>query len=114
MDLWIRSQDKTRFIKCVGVEIQENKQNQEFYLWGLKSNCTSYIMAKYKTVNRALEVIDEIQKILTPQVCELAQKIVNNEYSDYNKLTNVYAIMDSCGTVIVSELSSVIYEMPEE
>lgn len=113
MDLWIRSQDKTRFIKCVGLEIRENKQNQEFGL-ALKSDGSSYIMAKYKTVNRALDVIDEIQKLLTPQVCELAQKIVNNEYSDYNKLTNVYAIMDSCGTVNVSELSTVIYEMPEE
>lgn len=60
MDLWIRSQDKTRFIKCVGLEIQVNKQNQEFDLV-LKGNGSSYIMAKYKTLNRALDVIDEIQ-----------------------------------------------------
>ena len=107
MDLWIRSQNKMMLLKIDNAFIDDG------------TICTysgddAFILGEYATKERALEVLDEIQKLLTPQVCELAKKIVNNEYNDYNKLTNVYAIMDGTGTVNVSEISTVIYKMPKE
>jgi hypothetical protein len=104
MDLWIRSQSRSRLIKATDVHLD----------YDTMIKCDKHIVADYSTTERALEVLDEIQKLLTPQVCELAKKIANNEYSDYNKLTNIYAIMDGTGTVNVSEISTVIYEMPKE
>lgn len=104
MDLWIRNQSRRRLIKLNTVFADGNQ------IW-CDNRCW---LGDYNTEERALEVLDEIQKLLIPQVCELAEKIANNEYNDYNKLTNVYAIMDDTGTVNVSEISTVIYEMPKE
>ena len=111
MDLWIRSQDREILVKCNCIDIMWVEGIPNIFVNG---KFPDYIVANYTTKERALEVIDEIQKLLTPQVCALAKKIVNNEYNDYNKLTNVYAIMDGTGTINVSEISTVIYEMPKE
>jgi hypothetical protein len=111
MELWIRSQDRESLIKCNQIDIMWVDGYPCVFL---NSNFPDNVVGSYLTKERALEILDEIQKLLTPQVCELAQKLANNEYSDYNKLTNVYAIMDNCGSVNVSQLSTVVYEMPEE
>ena len=111
MDLWIRSQDREILVKCNCIDIMWVEGIPNIFVNG---KFPDYIVANYTTKERALEVIDEIQKLLTPQVCAKAKKIVNNEYNDYNKLTNVYAIMDGTGTINVSEISTVIYEMPKE
>lgn len=68
MDLWIRSQDKETLIKCENVSID----NENYVLGNLvsddnKSICDYWRLGHYKTKERALEVLDEIQKyILLP------------------------------------------------
>ena len=113
MDLWIRSQDRCELRKVNGVVMAQ--EGKFFAIYPVVKELGELeFLGHYKSEERALEVLDEIQKLLTPQVCELAKKIANNEYNDYNKLTNIYAIMDGTGTVNVSEISTVIYEMPKE
>ena len=64
--MWIRSQDKTVLVKvfdfrvdcCIGLD-------GEYYIQGnLDSNYDSYILGTYKSKERAIEVLDEIQKLL--------------------------------------------------
>lgn len=59
MDLWIRSQNKEILIKCNDIAIKDNgivgyfDKEKEYEDLGV-----------YKTKNRALEVLDEIQKCM--------------------------------------------------
>ena len=65
MDLYIRSQDKTRLIKVFDVYITGNYENiiranfKEHF-----SGCEYIDLGEYVTKERALEVLDEIQNIL--------------------------------------------------
>ena len=65
MELWIRSQDKTRLLKIFEIYIAGTYENelranyQSYY-----SGCSHIDIGKYKTKERALEVLDEIQEIL--------------------------------------------------
>ena len=65
MDLWIRSQDKERLGKIVYLELK--KDDYGFYLIGWRDKFEGTRMATYKTKERALEVLDEIQKYIEKQ-----------------------------------------------
>ena len=76
MDLWIRSQDKNKLIKCNDIAIRELLYNEipkkEYYyeIVGYFDKETEYeSLGFYKTKKRALEVLDDIQK-----------NILNNAY----------------------------------
>ena len=65
--MWIRSQDKTVLVKvfdfrvdcCIGLD-------GENYIQGnLDSNYDSYILGTYKSKERAIEVLDEIQTCIS-------------------------------------------------
>ena len=57
MELWIRSQDKTQLIKVNNVYL-DNEFVDIFYI------CENGIsLGKYKTKERALEILDEIQEL---------------------------------------------------
>lgn len=69
MELWIRSQDKTTLIRSFEIYISE--YGKDSYVIRVKR--TSHIMGAYKTFERALEVLDEIQKyILLPNTDDSA------------------------------------------
>lgn len=59
MDLWIRSQDKTTLIRSYEIYIIEQ---QSKYL--IRAKKTSHILGVYNTIERALDVLDEIQDML--------------------------------------------------
>ena len=59
MELWIRSQDKEKLIKIDYLRIIENEEDKEFPFY---INAGYDFMAAYKTKERALEVLDEIEK----------------------------------------------------
>lgn len=93
MDLWIRSQDKTTLIKSYEIYISEQPNT---YL--IRAKRTSHILGSYSTIERALEVLDEIQKFL------------ENNYETYiqqhdNGLISVVPVYHSRKTV---------FEMPKE
>lgn len=104
MELWIRSQDKIKLVKVNYVYIMES--NNHFTIYG-ETIDSSPIIGTYKIKERALEVLDEIQKLLQPQMV----------LSKVGK-----PIAETCdGTVYVNpneyeikELSTYVYEMPKE
>lgn len=66
MELWIRSQDKMNLVKVrqVGVNYQNNKQIIANYTPELYENSGEFVelLGTYKTKERALEVLDEIEE----------------------------------------------------
>lgn len=71
MNLWIRSQDKTTLIRSYEIYISEQ---QNTYL--IRAKRTSHILGSYSTIERAIEVLDEIQNFM-------------NSYA-YEKLISIY------------------------
>ena len=62
MNLWIRSQDGTILIKVDNLLIDDD--NFHIYTHNHINNMQmTYTLGRYKTKERALEVLDEIQKI---------------------------------------------------
>ena len=109
MDLWIRSQDKKRLQRCEELGLQEKMQGQFAVIIGNR-----HIIGTYKNKARAIEVLDEIHKLLIPQVSQLMEKIKKQDTETKN-IFNVYAI-ENCrsGLVDIRELSTLVYQMPEE
>ena len=71
MELWIRSQDKSKIVKVNELysSLQEDFGTGKF---GIYSSNTNYyqkerplLLGNYKTKERALEVLDEIQRLIT-------------------------------------------------
>ena len=77
MELWVRSQDKMNLvqIKQISLNYQDNKQVIANYVPEQYENSGCYfeLLGTYKTKERALEVLDEIQNIII----------------DYSKMTRV-------------------------
>lgn len=82
MELWIRSQDKTTLIRSYEIYISEQ---QNTYL--IRTKRTSHILGSYKTFERALEVLDEIQRLIN-DLQYLNYGIKNDEFCSYRP--NVY------------------------
>lgn len=59
MELWIRSQDKTTLIRSYEIYISEQPNT---YL--IRAKRTSHILGSYSTIERTLEILDEIQDLL--------------------------------------------------
>ena len=74
MELWVRSQDKMNLVKIrqISLNYSNKKQIIANYMPELYENSGEYyeILGTYKTKERAIEVLDEIQAYLmsnTPQ-----------------------------------------------
>lgn len=61
MELWIRSQDRENLVHPNYINIGENKTDK-YVIWG-----HNVLLGKYKSKKRALEVLDEIQKVIEPR-----------------------------------------------
>lgn len=69
MNLWVRSQDKEKLLKCNDIAISNNAINEResikfkgYKIVGYFDKNTEYeILGTYETKERALEVLDEIQ-----------------------------------------------------
>lgn len=88
MELWIRSQDRTFLTKVDTIGIVEGRD-----FWSIDESLT-VSFGKYKTKERALEVLDEIQDILS----------VYDRY--IKKPADMYKN--------IFEPSTIVYEMPKE
>ena len=86
MELWIRSQDKKNLVKIrqISLNYQNNKQIIANYTPELYENSGGYyeLLGTYKTKERALEVLDEIQEAQLGNYhyeCPSNVKVSNNE-----------------------------------
>ena len=86
MELWIRSQDKRTLLKVNRIDVDGKK----IIVWDNDYYCSETYMGTYATEERALEVLDEIQKILK-------SSFIVNGLGEY-----------------VSQSNTTIYEMPKE
>jgi len=104
MELWIRSQDKTFLKKVNTIGIVEGED-----FWFISENITTDF-GKYKTRERALEVLDEIQKLIDPVL------VFKNCECDNDTLKAIKEI----GACIVNDnshieqIQSCVYEMPKD
>lgn len=94
MDLWIRSQNKTLLEKTDGIVLN----NKGFEIYSTKNG---RIFGRYKSKERALEVLNDIQnfKNLLNHF-----EIFKNDESRFNITTDL----------LIKYHGSTIYEMPEE
>lgn len=60
MELWIRSQDKTTLINTRRIDVDDNN----IIVWDEGRYASEIYLGIYKTKERALEVLDEIQDLL--------------------------------------------------
>ena len=87
MELWVRSQDKKCLIKTNLIEYETGAM-----LKGATDIDGNYhILGKYKTKERALEVLDEIQELFEPTTITLDGKYMETR-----------------------QLDAFVYEMPKE
>lgn len=116
MELWIRSQDKEILKKCDAVILNGlglriiifGEEPEEYCLTDEKD----VVLARYKTKERALEVLDEIQNKIKPQSI---YKEYHNEIKDgKNKLEFELVMTPKESTIEIIEPHTIIYEMPKE
>ena len=113
MDLWILSQKKDKLVKTNLVRLDYFKDkltNEEFYI----ITNDDYDFGVYKTEERALEVIGEIQKLLVPDIKLLSKKINEDQEDDLSDLKTLFSVIQPDGELQIHQLHNVIYQMPQE
>ena len=90
MELWIRSQDRTKLVKADNISYMDTAEDYERKVHSLWNDCKG-ILGIYKTKERALEVLDEI-----------SDELISANYMPLEENEKI-----TCG-------SARVYEMPEE
>lgn len=101
MELWIRSQDREHLMKTTDVDISVDDKTIILI--------NNYEMAKYKTKERALEVLDEIQNILKPKMIVNTYKVEQAKLCDGTQF--IQPMLDD---IQVQNATTYVYEMPKE
>lgn len=100
MELWIRTQDRMNLVKInqVSLNYQNNKQIIANYIPEIYENSSCYyeLLGTYKTKERALEVLDEIQKYITPTLSLLDDTLNGKQVCQ------------------VGNILSMVYQMPKD
>lgn len=103
MELWVRSQNKGALVK---VEIL-GYTNGTICSYSGNNKIT---LGEYSSAERALEVLDEIQKILNPMIiftnCKCTQDVIEN----IKEAGACFVTNDAH----IEQVSTCVYEMPEE
>ena len=104
MELYVRSQNREDLAKIDYLFVAENKN----YLMGYSKGIKIYL-GEYKTRERALEVLDEIQNILMPKI------IVRTDKTNLDKLEIEYTIREvESFQYDIEKLDTYVYEIPKE
>lgn len=114
MKLWIRTQDKTKLMEAEELIIKEVVKTDANNVNGYKQElvgcniCVGYIpVALYKTKERALQVLDEIQNALVNSVVIVEPKQTKTKKDDAileAQPFNIKPLNQNC----------VVYELPRE
>lgn len=91
MELWIRSQDKTKLVKVDNIAYMDSSEDYEKEVHSLWNDCKG-ILGTYETKERALEVLNEIQEA---------------------QLGNFYYRCPS-NVKVSSKEDTIVYQMPEK
>lgn len=109
MELWIRTQRKDSLVKVdeIGVDISLDKFDNEVWLVVAKDT----ILARYRTKERTLEVLDEIENILKPKYL-LDPSSIKPDGDIYEE--NGAIFLNYNANARIEELSTYVYQMPPE
>ena len=107
MEIWIRSQDKE--ILTLAEHLDIYNAGVEEQCWAIEESGTD--LGTYKTKERALEVLDEIQNILKPK-CILDSSSIKPDGDSW--VENGIIMQKYNANARVEELSTYVYEMPKE
>lgn len=104
MELWIRSQNKEMLanVNILCVEKGEKHINLEEGYDIVDDKCR---YGRYKTKERALQILDEIENILKPKIKYTKGKI-NGSFNG--------VVIRNEDTTEIKEFSTFVYEMPEK
>ena len=105
MELWVRSQDKECLTNISNIQYiyKNNMHGLGTYYDNLK------ILGTYKTKERALQVLGEIQSLLQPTI--EYKPIVQEEYNPAYEYKHFVKVDDN---MEIKELSTFVYQMPEK
>ena len=94
--MWIRTQDKETLVKADKLYIDKNNNKYTINF----DSCTDrwYILGTYKSKERAIEVLDEIQERISPKF----------NYEGNNEEVDVFIKTQMLNSMIA------VYQMPEE
>ena len=110
MELWIRSQDRGSLVKVDNLYVSVGNYICYYVEKGKEIPNTYYRpsgeLGRYKTKERALEVLDEIQNILKPQ------SIIKNSGKIIGSFEDI--LVREGATYELKELSTYVYQMPEK
>lgn len=121
MELWIRSQDKEDLIKVDNLGLAYlGKYNfvdkigdihrEEYHICQFEENCHT-TLGYYKTKERALKVLDEIEYILKPKYI-LNTSSIKPDGDFYEENGMIFQKYNA--NARIEELSTFVYEMPKE
>ena len=125
MEVWVRSQDKERFLLIKGVRFckykkgyfEKNKTLKEIAesedAYGV--DCNGEIFGEYATKERCLEIIDEIQSLFCDfLICKDVSPCDHPQFKKLGLTSIHYLGKDFDPTIEYHERSSIVYEMPKE
>ena len=116
MELWIRSQDRAKLCEARFFELDNDKTG----IFCFNGESYSVFAGKYKSKERALEVLDEIQSKLK---ATFLMKPKNDNYSKYvedgkrylEELNDISIVTgDRCFNLEPINSDVYVYEMPKE
>lgn len=107
MELWIRSQDKRILQKVDNIFLDANYGNKRISTYD--GNNTE--LGTYKTKERAIEILDEIQNILKPKYI-LYTSSIKPDRDFYEENGVIFQNYDA--NAKIQELSTFVYQMPEK
>ena len=106
MELWIRSQDRTTLINTRRIDVDDNN----IIVWDEGRYASEIYLGIYKTKERAIEVLDEIQNILKPKI---VSKFDNKpKYLEDGTINDVLIPREEID--YSKQLSTYVYEMPKD
>lgn len=123
MELWIRSQDKEKLIKCIDIAIStDSEDGKTIRGYKIVENTEYEELGFYTSKTRVLEVLNEIQSklncnkfLLKPKTGLLSKDDIRKEKICLEELNNIDLIAENslCSIEPIGN-PVLVYEMPEK
>lgn len=112
MDLWIRTQSKLG-LYLIKDNLHIEKRGNSYYICSKEKNYEySYeFLAKYDTLERAFDILDEIQDILFKKPITFTQ--FPNIKCNYDNNGNLVPVQNN-NDCTIQQFNTYVYEMPEK
>jgi hypothetical protein len=115
MELWIRSQDKERLIQVENLYVEFNG-DVDPKLQPYRIVTDKFIsLGIYKDYERALEVLDEIQKILNPKgIIKFKSQLAKEDIKRIQDSFDGEFFVGDASSEIIKLGDTYVYQMPKE